>query len=234
MQRRNGSSQDLDTQARHGIVAQGRGGDGDDEYAVRASSDDELDIDENAALPRPRQCNRSRTPTNEAPLFPGLPVSSRNIGEAEDHGVLSDASAERQPRYAGAISTTKSKAKTRNKSKNKSSGYKALEPLKEPLSLPISYGWMVKGTNEHVEDLYLPGILKCDSEIYSKGKVEVLCEYTWIQATPSQERAGTAFPAIYVPGKYCNPSAIAYECGKSRNRRELIQPSQAAHATGKA
>ncbi|ROW09273.1 hypothetical protein VPNG_05794 [Cytospora leucostoma] len=214
------SSSSNDKQARQGIVAHGSGADSDDEYEVRQSYDDGMDIDEQTALPRPVQCNRSRTPTKEAPLFPGLPVSSRNIGEAEDHEMLSDSSEERQSKYTGVINTTKSKFKTRNKNKNKISGNKTLEPLKEPLPLPMSYGWMVKGTNEHVEDLHLPGIPKCDSEIQSKSKVEVICEYTWIQATPSQEETGTSFPAIYVPGNTRNWKGV--KLGASLSQKEVF------------
>ncbi|KAK7740896.1 hypothetical protein SLS53_004959 [Cytospora paraplurivora] len=194
------SSSSPDKKARQGIVANGSGADGDDEYKVRESCDDGMDIDEITALPRPVQCNRSRTPTNEAPLFPGLPVSSRNIGEAKDHEMLSDSSEGCQSKYTGVINTTKSKVKTRNKNKNKSSGNNTLEPLKEPLPLPISYGWMVKGTNEHIEDLHLPGILKCDSEIHSKGQVEVI--------------------SIYVPGNTRNWRGV--RLGTSLSQKEVF------------
>ncbi|KAL2273759.1 hypothetical protein FJTKL_04082 [Diaporthe vaccinii] len=73
-------------------------------------------------------------------------------------------------------------------------------PIFEPQPLPIAYGWMVKGTAEHIEDLHLSGIPFCNSEVHSKMKIEVLGEYTWIEVTPSQQQSYERFPAIYVPG----------------------------------
>lgn len=74
-------------------------------------------------------------------------------------------------------------------------------PIFEPQPLPIAYGWMVKGTAEHIEDLHLSGIPFCHREVHSKMKIEVLGEYTWIEVTPSQQESYERFPAIYVPGK---------------------------------
>lgn len=74
-------------------------------------------------------------------------------------------------------------------------------PIFEPQPLPIAYGWMVKGTAEHIEDLHLSGIPFCNKEVHSKTKIEVLGEYTWIEVTPSQEESYERFPAIYVPGR---------------------------------
>lgn len=76
------------------------------------------------------------------------------------------------------------------------------QPIFEPQPLPIAYGWMVRGTAEHIEDLHLSGIPVCTREIHSKMKIEVLGEYTWIEITPSQEESYERFPAIYVPGQY--------------------------------
>ncbi|POS72871.1 hypothetical protein DHEL01_v208735 [Diaporthe helianthi] len=70
----------------------------------------------------------------------------------------------------------------------------------KPPPLPIAYGWMVRGTAEHVEDLHLTGVPFCSSKVHSKTKIEVLGEYTWIEVTPSQEETYERFPAIYVPG----------------------------------
>lgn len=75
-------------------------------------------------------------------------------------------------------------------------------PIFEPQPLPIAYGWMVKGTAEHIEDLHLSGIPFCNREVHSKMKIEVLGEYTWIEVTPSQQESYERFPAIYVPGKW--------------------------------
>lgn len=75
-------------------------------------------------------------------------------------------------------------------------------PIFEPQPLPIAYGWMVKGTAEHIEDLHLSGIPVCAKEVHSKTKIEVLGEYTWIEVTPSQQESYERFPAIYVPGKH--------------------------------
>lgn len=84
-------------------------------------------------------------------------------------------------------------------------------PIFEPQPLPIAYGWMVKGTAEHIEDLHLSGIPFCNREVHSKMKIEVLGEYTWIEVTPSQQESYERFPAIYVPGKYrhlkCHPAS---------------------------
>ena len=74
------------------------------------------------------------------------------------------------------------------------------QPIFEPQPLPIAYGWMVKGTAEHIEDLHLSGIPFCNKEVHSKTKIEVLGEYTWIEVTPSQLESYERFPAIYVPG----------------------------------
>lgn len=76
------------------------------------------------------------------------------------------------------------------------------QPIFEPQPLPIAYGWMVKGTAEHIEDLHLSGIPFCNKEVHSKTKIEVLGEYTWIDVTPSQLQSYERFPAIYVPGTY--------------------------------
>lgn len=76
------------------------------------------------------------------------------------------------------------------------------QPIFEPQPLPIAYGWMVKGTAEHIEDLHLSGIPVCTREVHSKMKIEVLVEYTWIEVTPSQEESYERFPAIYVPGTH--------------------------------
>jgi hypothetical protein len=73
-------------------------------------------------------------------------------------------------------------------------------PIFEPQPLPIAYGWTVRGTAEHIEDLHLSGIPFCNKEVHSKTKIEVLGEYTWIEVTPSQEESYERFPAIYVPG----------------------------------
>lgn len=75
-------------------------------------------------------------------------------------------------------------------------------PIFEPQPLPIAYGWMVKGTAEHIEDLHLSGIPVCTREVHSKTKIEMLGEYTWIEVTPSQEETYERFPAIYVPGTH--------------------------------
>ncbi|KAG8161102.1 hypothetical protein KVR01_009366 [Diaporthe batatas] len=70
----------------------------------------------------------------------------------------------------------------------------------QPPPLPISYGWMVRGTVEHIEDLHLSGIPVCSKAVRSKTQIQVLGEYTWIETTPSQEKTFERFPAIYVPG----------------------------------
>lgn len=70
----------------------------------------------------------------------------------------------------------------------------------QPPPLPISYGWMVRGTAEHIQDLHLSGIPVCSKEVRSKTKIDVLGEYTWIEETPSQKETYERFPAIYVPG----------------------------------
>lgn len=75
-------------------------------------------------------------------------------------------------------------------------------PIFEPQPLPIAYGWMVRGTAQHVEDLHLSGIPVCNKEVHSKSKIEVLGEYTWIEVTPSQQESYERFPSIYVPGTH--------------------------------
>lgn len=76
-------------------------------------------------------------------------------------------------------------------------------PVYEPEPLSIAFGWMAKGTAEHIEDLHLSGIPPCNREIHSKTKIQVLGEYTWIEVTPSQQESYERFPAIYVPGSSC-------------------------------
>ncbi|KAJ0114996.1 geranylgeranyl pyrophosphate synthetase [Diaporthe amygdali] len=74
------------------------------------------------------------------------------------------------------------------------------KPIFEPEPLSIAYGWMAKGTSEHIEDLHLSGIPFCHREVRSKIRIEMLGEYTWIEVTPSQEETYEKYPAIYVPG----------------------------------
>lgn len=72
--------------------------------------------------------------------------------------------------------------------------------LQEPSHLSITDSWMFKGVKAHVGDLHLCDIVSIDEKVVSRSRIEVMCEYTWIDTTPSQERLGKTFPAVYVPG----------------------------------
>lgn len=135
-----------------------------------------------------------------APLFPRLPI--RNNDEVENDEALSASAGEDQSKQG-----TGSRRRQRKPSPGINIEYTSRKGsgrfILEPPPLPIAYGWMVKGTKKHVEDLHLTGIPFCNREVRTDSKVDILGEYTWIQATPSQEKKGSSCPAIYVPGNCC-------------------------------
>ncbi|KUI54677.1 hypothetical protein VP1G_02095 [Cytospora mali] len=181
-------------------VGDGSSEDHNNVYEFEESEHEEMDVDRNTSTPRPGQHGQMRRTQNEALLFPRLPISSHNIDNVEEGSISS-------------VPTEYEKVKRLQRRQRKltpgididytnphsSDNFLYVVP---PLS--ISYGWMVKGTKEHVEDIYISGSLFSDKEVRSKRKIEVLCEYTWIQTTPSQEKRGDIFPAIYVPGNTRN------------------------------
>lgn len=70
-------------------------------------------------------------------------------------------------------------------------------------NLYVTDSWLFKGIKEYIGDLHLSSV---DSDkvvaVEARCKVEVLCEYTFIETTPSQgSEAEMCFPAVYVPGK---------------------------------
>lgn len=79
--------------------------------------------------------------------------------------------------------------------------YKMRRSQEEPNHLPITNSWLFRGIKSHVGDLHLPDIVSVGDEVAARSRIEVLCEYTWINITPSQESSGKRFPAIYVPGR---------------------------------
>lgn len=92
---------------------------------------------------------------------------------------------------------------------------KKREPSEIPLDLPESYkqprpqenylpmtdSWLFKGIKDHIGDLPLSVITRGPEVVRARNKIEVLCEYTWVNVTPSQQAANKNFPAVYVPGK---------------------------------
>lgn len=178
-------------------------------------------------LPGQMQNRQSCSAPMEAPLLPRLPFSSRNIDDPKDEDIISVLTSGPRSRHGrklaerpGGLAPGVDSEYTRPES----SEFEKF--ISEPLPLPIAYGWMVKGTKEHVEDLHLSGIMFCDREVDSKRTIKVLCEYTWIQPTPSQDKTGEIFPAIYVPGKQYHPAS-------QDNAARLIQIPQETHAIGK-
>lgn len=87
-----------------------------------------------------------------------------------------------------------------------------------PLDLPASYrtprpqrehenhlyvtdSWLFKGIQEHVDDLpFSDVVVDSDVAVAARSRVDVLCEYTFIETTPSQRKENELFPAVYVPG----------------------------------
>lgn len=171
-----------------------------EEFGTEGSEIDEMDVDDVAPSRVPNQHRQIRGVTSEGPLFPRLPITSRNIDDVEDDdniSVLTD----------GHLSKHSMRLRQRQRKPTPGIDIEYTNPkgsgsfIFEPLPLPILYGWMVKGTKEHVEDIHLSGVLFCDNEVHSKRAIEVLCEYTWICPTPSQDKTTETCPAIYVPGK---------------------------------
>ncbi|KUI70118.1 hypothetical protein VM1G_06283 [Cytospora mali] len=168
---------------------------------VEESENEEMDVDGNTPTRRrPGQHEQMRRNQNQVLLFPRLPISSHKINNVEDEDSSSISieykQGNRLQRHQRKLTPGIDIDYT---NPNSSGSFFYVAP---PLS--ISYGWMVKGTKEHIEDIYISGSLFSDKEVRSKRKIEVLCEYTWIQTTPSQEKRGDIFPAIYVPGNTRN------------------------------
>lgn len=89
------------------------------------------------------------------------------------------------------------------------------EPSSIPIDVPESYkkpcpkqcnnlflahSCLFKSLKSHIANLPLSNIVASAEAIASRSRTEVLCEYTWIGVTPSQEKTGQKFPAVYVPG----------------------------------
>lgn len=173
-----------------------------DAPGVEESDHIRMDIDDDASLRR----NQHRR-INPAPLFPKLPMSFRkNVRVDEDDDVSPPAEDQSGNSVTGLDGQRTPTPGIDIEYKNpNSSGRSFFEP--PPLS--IAYGWMTKGTNKHLEDLYLSGVWFCDGEVQSENKIEVLCEYTWVEATPGRGMADHMSRAIYVPGMCYNPIVIS-------------------------
>ncbi|ROW01989.1 hypothetical protein VMCG_05502 [Cytospora schulzeri] len=215
------------------------------EFEAAESDNDVMDVDDINPPRLPGQRRNIRRAPREAPMFPGLPIPSRNINDGEDDENLSVST-------DGDLSTRSRRLRRRQRNLAPAMDIENTNPkssgdfIFEPLPLPISYGWMVKGTKEHVEDLHLSGFMFCDREVHSKKTIEVLCEYTWIQATPSQERTGDMFPAIYVPGNTRNwqglnlgsslshPDLCKTICQTIRDEHAFLQPQYPYEPTFRA
>ena len=170
------------------------------EPGVRELENDGMGTNEDSNLRRNQHRSIFGAP-HRAPMFPKLPISSRSIGnfDRDDTLPLSTGDRSGSSRTSGFRQRTPTPGIDIEYNNPNSSGKFIFEP--PPLS--ISYGWMAKGTNEHVEDLHLSGVLFCDEEVQSEKEIEVLCEYTWIEATPGRAEAGNTLSTIYVPGKCC-------------------------------
>lgn len=194
-----GGDDEIEEEGSDDYVQDGISDDSDEEYEAGESEHSKTDVDEITPTRLPGYQRQIRSAPRGAPLFPKLAVSSRNMDDVEDDDSLSTFTVSHS-------STSSMRMRRRQCIVTPGIDIEYTDPeslgkvISEPLSLPISYGWMVKGTKEHLEDIQLSGILFCDRSVHSKSTIEVLCEYTWIQATPSQEKTGDKFPAIYVPG----------------------------------